>query len=56
MFLILQIASGGHEELANVNPGCCALGLPKDTCLEPPLGTTLRSDVNSHQKFVTKFP
>lgn len=28
-----------------MNPDYCALGLPKDTCLEPSLGTTLRSEM-----------
>ena len=38
MFLVLQLGSDGHDDLANVNPGHCALGLPKGTthpCLEP---------------------
>lgn len=38
MFLILQLSADGHDDLANMNPGHCALGLPKGTthtCLEP---------------------
>lgn len=38
MFFILQLGSYGHDDLTNVNPGHCALGLPKGTmhtCLEP---------------------
>ena len=47
MFLVLQLGSDGHDDLANVNPGHCALGLPKGTthpCLEPRSGTTLWSE------------
>ena len=29
MLLVLQLGAGGHDDLANVNPGHCALGLPK---------------------------
>ena len=28
-----------------MNPDYCALGLPKGTCLEPSLGSTLRSEM-----------
>ena len=31
MFLVLQLGSDGHDDLANVNPGHCALGLAKVT-------------------------
>ena len=47
MFLILQLGADGHDDLANVNPGHCALGLPKSTkhtCLEPRSGTALCSE------------
>lgn len=33
MFFTLQLDVGGHDDLANVNPGHCALGLPKGTCI-----------------------
>ena len=38
MLLVLQFGADGHYDLANVDPGHCALGLPKGTthtCLEP---------------------
>lgn len=38
MLLILQLGADGHDDLANMDPGHCALGLPKGpshTCLEP---------------------
>ena len=37
MFLVLQLGADGHYDLANVDPGHCALGLSKGTahtCLE----------------------
>ena len=37
MFLVLQLGMDGHYDLANVDPGHCALGLSKGTahtCLE----------------------
>lgn len=52
MFLVLQFGAHGHDNLANVNPSHCALGLSKDTlhtCLEfigPSTG----------QKIVDEFP
>ncbi|KAK7797615.1 hypothetical protein U0070_024982, partial [Myodes glareolus] len=36
--LLLGLSADGHDDLANMNPGHCALGLPKGTthtCLEP---------------------
>ena len=41
MFLVLQLGADGHYDLANVDPGHCALGLSKGTahtCLESRLG------------------
>lgn len=38
MFLVLQLGADGHDDLANVNSGYCALGLSKSTphtCLQP---------------------
>ena len=38
MLLILQLGMEGYDNLANVDPGHCALGLSKGTwhtCLEP---------------------
>jgi hypothetical protein len=38
MFLVLQVGVDGADDLANVNPGYCILGLPKGTqhtCLDP---------------------
>ena len=46
MLLVLQLAADGHYDLANVDPGHCALGLSKGTthtCLEPRLGTACQS-------------
>ena len=46
MLLVLQLGVEGHYDLANVDPGHCALGLSKDTahtCLEPRLGTACQS-------------
>ena len=43
MFLVLQLGGDGQDDLANVNPGHCALGHPKGTmhpCLEPVSPTT----------------
>ena len=37
MFLVLQLGADGHDDLAKVDPGHCALGLSKGTahtCLE----------------------
>ena len=44
MLLVLQLGTDGHDDLANVDPGHCTLGLSKDTthyttCLEPRFGT-----------------
>lgn len=33
MLLILQFGEDRHGDLANVNPGHCALGLPKGICI-----------------------
>ena len=38
MLLVLQLGADGHYDLANVDPGHCALGLSRGTahtCLEP---------------------
>lgn len=38
MLLVLQLGKDGHDNLAKVDPGHCALGLSKGTqhiCLEP---------------------
>ena len=38
MLLVLQFGADGHNDLANVDPGHCALGLSEGTshtCLEP---------------------
>ncbi|TEA23207.1 hypothetical protein DBR06_SOUSAS5510013, partial [Sousa chinensis] len=46
MLLVLQLGADGHYDLANVDPGHCALGLSKGTthtCLEPRLGTACQS-------------
>ena len=46
MFLVLQLGADGHYDLANMDPGHCALGLSKGTahtCLEPKLGTAGQS-------------
>ena len=46
MLLVLQLGTDGHDDLANVDPGHCTLGLSKDTtqtCLEPRLGTAGQS-------------
>ena len=46
MLLVLQLGMGGHDDLANVDPGHCALGLSKGTthtCVEPRLGTACQS-------------
>ena len=40
MLLVLQLGTDGHDGLASVDPGYCALGLPKatsHTCLQPRL-------------------
>ena len=44
MLLVLQFGADGHYDLANVDPGHCALGLSKGaahTCLEPRLGNSM---------------
>ena len=44
--LVLQLGADGHYDLANVDPGHCALGLSKGTVhtrLEPGLGTACQS-------------
>lgn len=44
MFLSLQLGAGGQNDLARVNPGHCALGLPEGTthtCLQLRLGLAL---------------
>ena len=46
MLLVLQLGADAHYDLANVDPGPCALGLskgPVHTCLEPRLGTACQS-------------
>ena len=46
MLLVLQLGADGHYDLANMDPGHCALGLSKGTahtCLEPKLGTAGQS-------------
>ena len=46
VLLALQLGADGHYDLANVDPGHCALGLSKGTaytCLEPRLGAACRS-------------
>ena len=46
MLLVLQFGANGHYDLANVDPGHCALGLSKGTlhtCLEPRLRTACQS-------------
>ncbi|KAL1788485.1 3-5 exonuclease, (ISS), partial [Sigmodon hispidus] len=50
MFLILQLGADEHDDLANVNSGHCALGLPKGsthTCLEPVSSSTVQHLVDS---------
>ena len=46
MLLVLQLGADEHYDLANMDPGHCALGLSKGTahtCLEPRLGTACQS-------------
>ena len=46
MLLVLQLGADEHYDLANMDPGHCALGLSKGTahtCLEPRLGTAGQS-------------
>lgn len=46
MLLVLQLGTDGHDDLANVDPGYCALGLSKGTphtCLQP-----VRSSTGQH--------
>ena len=50
MFLVLQLGADGHYDLANVDPGHCALRLSKGTahtCLESRLGNS-RPVMNAH--------
>ena len=50
MLLVLQVVVDGHYDLANVDPGHCALGLSKGTahtCLESRLGNS-RPVMNAH--------
>ena len=47
---VLQLSADGHYDLANVDPGHCALGLSKGTshtCLESRLGNS-RPVMNAH--------
>ena len=50
MLLVLQLGADGHYDLANVDPGHCALGLSKGathTCLESRLRNS-RPGMNAH--------
>ena len=59
MFLVLQLGADGHYDLANVDPGHCALGLSKGTahtCLESRLGEQQASHECPLERVVSKVP
>ena len=52
MLLVLQLGADGHYDLANLDPGHCALGLSKGTahtCVESRLRNS-RPVMNAHQE------
>ena len=58
MLLVLQLGVDGDYDLANVDPGHCALGLSKGTahtCLESRLGNS-RPVMNALERVVSKVP
>ena len=58
MLLVLQLGVDGHYDLANVDPGHCALGLSKataHTCLEPVSSNTGQHLVDAEATFAIAF-